>query len=251
MAVRRDRASAPTRAAVSAARAGASTAGRRSPGAPEALWLSVLQRIAGRAAHELKGALNGASVNLEVVRSRAEAPERAGDGIARYANAAATQLEAVITMSDALLALARSARDKSVLSAGAGGAVDDIATMLRRMIALLEPSLRIGQGTLVVDEPLGAVNASAVQPMLVRALLGAALLAATEQWHHTRCSVDPAANRVLITRRDGTLSDGALSIEQEILDAAADAGIQVQMDGSAITMTFPRGDGGRNMGISS
>jgi len=38
----------------------------------DVLWLDTLQRICTRAAHELKGALNGVSVNLEVVRSRSE-----------------------------------------------------------------------------------------------------------------------------------------------------------------------------------
>ena len=39
---------------------------------------TTLQQICGRAAHELKGALNGASVNLEVVRSRSTKPDAAG-----------------------------------------------------------------------------------------------------------------------------------------------------------------------------
>jgi hypothetical protein len=36
------------------------------------LWLGVLQQISARAAHEMKGVLNGVAVNLEVVRSRSE-----------------------------------------------------------------------------------------------------------------------------------------------------------------------------------
>ena len=50
-------------------------------GAADALWLETLQRICGRAAHELKGALNGASVNLEVVRSRATRAEALASSI--------------------------------------------------------------------------------------------------------------------------------------------------------------------------
>ena len=53
----------------------------------DALWLDTLQRICTRVAHELKGALNGVSVNLEVVRSRSERQDAPASGVARYAGA--------------------------------------------------------------------------------------------------------------------------------------------------------------------
>jgi hypothetical protein len=238
----------------------ASGAGARASGGSrgiEAVWLDVLQRITSRAAHEVKGALNGASVNLEVVRSRAESPTRSaavdggaaagGAGIARYANAAATQLDAVIAMSDALLALARAARE----STPGGPQGEDVAVMLRRMVVLIAPALRIDDGTLLVVEPLGAVHTGTAPTLVVRALLGAVLLAATERWHHTRCIMDGVANRVVVERHDATLADEPVTVEQEILDAAADAGIQVRMDGSAISMTFPGGTSPLGTGLAS
>jgi hypothetical protein len=42
----------------------------------ERLWLAALQRAIGRASHDVKDSLNGVSVNLEVIRSRAGASGR-------------------------------------------------------------------------------------------------------------------------------------------------------------------------------
>src|SRR5213075_1063560 len=92
----------------------------------DALWLDTLQRICTRAAHELKGALNGVSVNLEVVRSRSERPDVQASAVAKFASSAAEQLGAVIAMTDALLWLARPSREPV-----------DIGAVIRRLDALL------------------------------------------------------------------------------------------------------------------
>ena len=39
------------------------------------LWLAVVQRLMGRASHDVKDSLNGVAVNLEVIRSRAARPD--------------------------------------------------------------------------------------------------------------------------------------------------------------------------------
>src|SRR4249920_2259514 len=77
----------------------------------DSLWLETLHRICGRAAHELKGALNGVSVNLEVVRSRSDKPDTPASSVNKYATAASNQLDGVITMTEAVLSLAREARE--------------------------------------------------------------------------------------------------------------------------------------------
>jgi len=210
----------------------------------ESLWLNVLQRLASRAAHELKGALNGASVNLEVVRSRAEASEMvAGEAVGRYATAAASQLDSVITMSDALLAIARAPREVGVTGGG-----DDLGQMLRRLVALVAPGLRIDERTLVVVEPFEGVDTSGAPALLVRALVGTALLEASERWAHTLCRADAENNRLVIECEGA--AGLAVAFDRELLDAAADAAIQVQMDGSAISMTF-RPNAGRTTGMPS
>ena len=57
------------------------------------LWPAALQRALARAAHDVKDALNGVSVNLEVVRSRASRADTPASAVAPFAEAAAQQLE--------------------------------------------------------------------------------------------------------------------------------------------------------------
>lgn len=243
MAVPRSRRSESGRAAVSGTRRPAAAGGASARGI-ESLWLDVLQRVAGRAAHELKGALNGASVNLEVVRSRADASEMvAGEAVSRYATAAANQLDAVITMSDALLAAARAPREAAV-----AGASEDLGQVVRRLVALVAPALEIDEHTLAIVEPFEGVDTSGAPALLTRALVGAALLESTERWAHTLCRADAAHNRLLVECEGAAGS--AACFDRDMLDAAADAGIQVQVDGSAISITF-RPNPGRTTGMPS
>src|SRR5205814_1523332 len=97
----------------------------------DALWLDTLQRICTRAAHELKGALNGVSVNLEVVRSRSERSSSPASSVAKFASSATDQLGAVIAMTDALLSLARPSREPV-----------DIGAVIRRLDTLVAPAAR-------------------------------------------------------------------------------------------------------------
>jgi signal transduction histidine kinase len=80
-------------------------------------WLRALQTLAGRVAHEIKNPLNAVAVNLEVVRSRSERVNVEPSALKPFATTAASELERVARLVDALLALARPAtRDLAVLS---------------------------------------------------------------------------------------------------------------------------------------
>ena len=57
-----------------------------------ALWLATLQRAMGRASHDVKDALNGVVVNLEVIRGRAARPEMPAAAVAPFAEAAGQQV---------------------------------------------------------------------------------------------------------------------------------------------------------------
>ena len=72
-----------------------------------ALWLETLQRAMGRASHDVKDALNGVSVNLEVIRSRASRADGTAGSVAPFGEAAAQQLERLTTLLEAMLALSR------------------------------------------------------------------------------------------------------------------------------------------------
>jgi len=77
------------------------------PGRGGSETAGVIREIFRRAGHEIRNALSGAAVNVEVVRSRAG---RKGDGqdIAGFADRAAAQIGEASSLADGLLALASS-----------------------------------------------------------------------------------------------------------------------------------------------
>src|ERR1700737_4723121 len=75
------------------------------------LWLATLQRALARGSHDVKDALNGVSVNLEVIRSRAARPDTLASSVAPFAGAAGQQLERLTTLIEAVLALGRAERE--------------------------------------------------------------------------------------------------------------------------------------------
>jgi signal transduction histidine kinase len=189
------------------------------------LWLDTLQRICARAAHEVKGALNGVSVNLEVVRSRAERADASAESVQRYAAAAAEQLGAVITMTDAVLVLARQAREPV-----------EIGGLIRRLEALLAPAARADGRVLEVGEALDGIGGTSAGAGAVRLALGSAMLSAIEQSMHVTCRVDSTGDPCLrMESADGT----DLRMDDAVVAALADAGIEVHAAPSALSIVFP------------
>src|SRR5206468_6034035 len=93
------------------------------------LWLAALQRALGRASHDVKDALNGVSVNLEVIRSRAARPEVPASAVLQFGDAAAQQLDRLTNLIEAVLAVSRPER-----------APADVALTLRRIATLCTAS---------------------------------------------------------------------------------------------------------------
>jgi signal transduction histidine kinase len=196
----------------------------------DALWLETLQQICGRAAHELKGALNGASVNLEVVRSRSTKPDVAASAVASFAAAASEQLDEVIAMSDALLGLSR-----------VGRAPVELALVVRRINALLAPAARVAGKALEVDGSFDDLGSTSADPSAVRAAIGHCLLAATDASSRVRC--EPALDEAQPTIRIESCDGASIPLDDDVLAVATGLGIRVQADGaagSAISISFPR-----------
>src|SRR5689334_13274692 len=145
------------------------------------LWLGVLQQISARTAHELKGALNGVAVNLEVVRSRSTRSDAAAHSVAPFASSAVDQLDAVVGMSEALLTLARAPREPLEM----GETID-------RFASLLSSSARADGCSLRIEGASRETSSVAVRAPgnVVRLVLGAALLAALARKGDIRCRVD-------------------------------------------------------------
>lgn len=189
------------------------------------LWLDVLQQVTSRAAHELKGALNGVSVNLEVVRGRAAQAEQPASAVSRFATSAATQLDLVIDMNEALLALARRAREPM-----------EVGTVVRQLAALLVPVGRAAGRAIDVATDDGDLRGTTSAPgAAVRAVLGSAMLAVLDAGGG-RLDVRAVEGVVIV---EGAAADGPLVLDARAASCAAASGIAVSAERSAFTLTFP------------
>ncbi len=193
----------------------------------DALWLATLQVICRRAAHEIKGALNGVSVNLEVVRSRASKPDALAWAVGKYADAAADQLDAVIAMTESVLSLARETPSSP-----------DLGVVVRRVLDLLSPVAKADGRQLQASGSLEDLGKTSAAGSAVRFAIGRCLLAAVDASHDARCSPDLASDGAVV--RIESLDGATLSVDDDVVAAAASAGIRIQAVSSVISISFPR-----------
>ena len=190
------------------------------------LWLEVLQDLVGRAAHELRGALNGVAVSLEVVRVRVGKPSPDATSVERFARSAAEQLEVLARRTDALLTLARQVREPV-----------EVSVLLTRLVTLLGPAVEATGGSLRIEENTEALPATSAAGHTVRLVLAAALLDAIETDCAVRCSVGEADGAVVVElSRDGSAPP---SVRDEVRDVAREAGIAVDRGADRLTIRLP------------
>jgi signal transduction histidine kinase len=193
------------------------------------LWLDVLQHVSARTAHELRGALNGVAVNLEVVRSRSVRPDAAAASVSPFASSAADQLDAVVGMTEALLTLARAPREPV-----------DVNQIIECFASLLAPSMRAEGGSLRIELPSRELTAAGVRAPgnVVRLLLGATLLAALSRKGDIKCRVNVGEETVVhIECAD---AEGPLELPDDVLAVAAAVGITVHGEAQSMSLAFPR-----------
>ena len=194
------------------------------------LWLAALQRALGRAAHDVKDALNGVSVNLEVIRSRASRAEAPASAVAPYADAAAQQLERLTTLLEAVLALGRSEREPT-----------DVGITLRRVAALCGASNSSADARVMVREtsvgdartrlPGDAVRLALVAPLL-EAVIGRRGEAREAVVCELAGDVDSLAVRVV--------SDRPIVMPADAADALRAAGVRWTESANELSVVFPR-----------
>jgi nitrogen fixation/metabolism regulation signal transduction histidine kinase len=217
------------------------------------LWQSTLQEVVQRAAHEVKDALNGVSLNLEVIRSRSQDEGGGVDAasIAGFAGAAAEQLELLTERTEALLALSRPPKP----SAGPC----DVAATLRQLAALLVPAARADGGQLVVDVRLKSAPTSAsadgARLALATGLLG--IIGNRGEWgrladheRHAagrgRCTLHGDEEGVTSVPEDEIVvrfsheSADTCSLDPAIAAAITSEGIRYELTGSDLSLVFPR-----------
>lgn len=190
------------------------------------LWLETLGRVVSRAAHEVKGALNGVSVNLEVVRARAERPQEPAAAVQRFAESASQQLETLIRMNDALLALARPVREPV-----------EVSSIVARLVALLGPTTAVEGGSLELEDATTGIASTSVRGNAVRLAIAAALLAALERKGHIRCRIK---ERDGIVVRVTIAAGGAIDVSAAITDPLDAIGVRTQADAEGCSLVFPR-----------
>lgn len=199
------------------------------------LWLGVLQQISARAAHEMKGVLNGVAVNLEVVRSRSEKAGASAAAVGSFAVSASDQFQVVVDMTDALLALARAPREPI-----------EVGDTVKRLAAILAPSARAEGGSLRVDEPSAdAAKGIKVRGNAVRLAVGAALLAALKRKGDVRCRIQVGDETVVNVQCADTDASAAFELPPEIVSATNAAGVKIRVDEQAISLAFPRAGAAR------
>jgi hypothetical protein len=195
--------------------------------ATDGRWLVTLHNVCGRAAHELKGALNGVAVNLEVVRSRAAQPGAPAANVSTFAGAAADQLSIVISMTEALLSLARPIREPT-----------DPGVLLARLHALLAPVARADGRGLELNGDFDDFGVTSAAGSAVGMSVGACVLAAVDASSDVHCRpvFDGPAPAICIECGDGAVP----TIDAELVSAASDAGIQIVAESSIVIISFPR-----------
>jgi signal transduction histidine kinase len=195
------------------------------------LWLSTLEEVVGRAAHEVKDALNGVSINVEAVRSRASRKGSDVESVAGLAAAAANQLEVLTARTEALLFLARPHRP-------AIGS-PDIALTLRHLAALLVPAARSDGGSIQVEGYEKPVQ-TAAPAQAVRLALAAGLLGFGQK-DRGRCSLE-GGNRESGQEpvvRFSHESAGTCSLDTVVAKAIAMHNIRAERSGPDLNLWFP------------
>ncbi len=204
----------------------------------ERLWLATLQRALGRASHDVKDALNGVAVNLEVIRSRAARPDVLAGAVAPFADAAGHQLDRLITLLEAVLALGRVEREPV-----------EVGVIVRRIATLCGASSSSADANVVVE--LGEVETArtSVRGDAVRLAVAAPLLAlvagepGTAQATTVRCVVRGVAAgtevRLVAAGRRALMPDAVA----EVVRAAGVEWAEVVQDDAAgtggLSLVFP------------
>lgn len=203
--------------------------------------MSAWQRLIGRVGHDIRNPLNGAALNLEVVRTRAGRAGTDSLALAPYAEAAASELSAAVELVEALLELARPGR-----------APIDLESVLRPLVRLHAVLVRDGRGEGGGEtdgaRPLGRITleGESVAPSRVkvdadaaRLLLSETLDAATtgEGPHNVTCVIGRGEGHVVVDVR--RTPPKALDLSASVDEVARASGIRFGSTSEGIRLLFP------------
>ncbi len=196
------------------------------------LWLLTLQRALGRASHDVKDALNGVSVNLEVIRSRSARAEVPASAVAKFGDAASQQLERLTTLLDAVLGLARADRSPA-----------DVAVTLRRVVAVCGAASASADAAVSLAGTIetGAAYARVSGDVLRLALMAPLLENVTgvngqPQLSPVTCTMDVDDESVRVGMSAGGRQ---VAMPEAVSDVLRAAGVR-WTEGDKLSLSFPR-----------
>jgi signal transduction histidine kinase len=188
------------------------------------LWVDALQRIGRLASHEMRGALNGMSLNVDVLRTRS-AKSGPAASLAPFAENVAAQLAALISMTEGLVALVRPVHEPA-----------DIATLVSQLVDVLAPAVADG-GSLRLQRADGiGETVTTVSGDVARLTIANALLSAAEQGGKIQCRVAGTGEGVILTIGS---SGAAPEVDGDVAMAAAEAGLRIDRRPEGLTLIFP------------
>lgn len=194
-------------------------------------WLQTLQVLAKRSTHEIRNALNGVSVNLEVVRSRLERGEEKGDLTARtvapFARSASDQLAQLAALTEAMLMLARPASRSPT----------ELDPVVRSAVRLVDAIARSeGHCVLLSD---GAIElATSLSGELVRWIVVQMLLDGLADGQALTVGLEEGPHFFVRTMSGTALPAPAGAL----VEAAAAAGVRVTQQSGGWSAGFPAAD---------
>jgi hypothetical protein len=189
----------------------------------EVLWARTYRELIDRAAHDIKGAMNGLAVNLEVLRSRIDAAKTDRQSLHPFAEAAHQEFEAVMARTGAHLYLARIPSDHA-----------DVAVTLKHMAMLLVPTAK-SEGVRLVVEGYDREAATGAPHTAVRLALAAGLLALIKEGGGS-CTLETKPETVV---RFSHESAAAVSLDPEVTSALAQHGIKARRSPQDLHILFP------------
>ena len=193
-------------------------------------WEGGFQRLVNRVAHDLRNPLNGAAVNLEVIRSRAARPGAGAEALSPFAEAAASELGRALRLIEALLALARPAPEPV-----------DLEVLLQPLVVVYGSVAEAGGGTLTYQQAPDSA-ATAVDGGAARLVLAGLLDAAVAGESAVTCTLDRHGGGATVrVRRERE----PITVPKTIQSAAARAGLRLTAGPQEVTLTFPAPGRGR------
>ncbi len=196
-----------------------------------ALWASLLQTAVGRASHEVKDALNGVSVNVEVIRGRTSREGVAASALAPFADAASQQIDRLVLLIEAVLGLSRMERTPV-----------DIGLLVGRAAVLLSAAPTAGAATVAARIDADATVSALADGTAARVAVFAPLL---QYLSAEGQGGAPADLHCVVTNDDAyvrvVIEGGApVVMPHEAIAALSDSRITWSASPTALAIAFPR-----------